>query len=109
MPNPVPCTEVSPGRDDLRDGAGRSDTSPPRRGRRPTMLWFCCWMIALRTSEQGLEDRTDWLDPPAWSGHSWGPAASRARSAGALPPLPLSPEMVRWNRWGRRVLREGDI
>jgi hypothetical protein len=49
------------------------------------------------------------MEPPAWSGHFWGPAASRARSAGELPPLPSSPEMVRWNRWGRRVLREGDI
>jgi hypothetical protein len=49
------------------------------------------------------------MKPPAWSGNFWGPAASRARSAGDLPPLPMTPAMARWNRWGRSVLREGDI
>jgi hypothetical protein len=66
-------------------------------------------MFALWTYERGLEDRTDWMKPPTWSGDFWDPDASRARSAGELPPLPMSPEMVRWNHWGRRMLREGDI
>jgi hypothetical protein len=47
--------------------------------------------------------------PAGWTGNFWGPAASRARLSGELPPLPTNPEMARWNRWGRDVLREGDI
>jgi hypothetical protein len=49
------------------------------------------------------------MKPPAWSGNFWGPAARRARLAGQLPPLPMTPAMARWNRWGRSVLQEGDI
>jgi Permuted papain-like amidase enzyme, YaeF/YiiX, C92 family len=63
-------------------------------------------MIGLWNYDQDLEDGTDRLRPAAWSGNFWGPAASRARSAGAFPPLPANPEMA---RWGRNVLREGDI
>jgi hypothetical protein len=73
------------------------------------LTWFCCWIIALATDERGAEEATDWMRPPAWSGNYWGPAASRARLAGQLPPLPLTPAMARWKRWGRSVLREGDI
>jgi hypothetical protein len=74
-----------------------------------SLAWFCCWLLALATSERAAEDATDWMKPPAWSGNFWGPAASRDRSAGRLPPLPMNPGMARWSRWGRRVLREGDI
>ena len=73
------------------------------------MFWFCCWMIALWNSERGAEEATDWMKPPAWSGNFWGPVASRAQLAGQLPPLPRTSAMARWNRWGRDVLREGDI
>jgi len=73
------------------------------------LTWFCCWMIALATYERGAAEATDWMKPPTWSGNYWGPAASRARSAGQLPPLPMTPAMARWGRWGRAVLREGDI
>jgi hypothetical protein len=66
-------------------------------------------MIGLWTCEQGLEDREDWMRPPTWSGNYWGPAAHRARSAGMLPPLAMTPHMARWHRWGRHALREGDI
>jgi hypothetical protein len=66
-------------------------------------------MIALWNSERGAEEANDWMKPPGWSGNFWGPAAGRARSAGELPPLPMNPAMLRWNRWGRDVLREGDI
>ncbi len=73
------------------------------------MFWFWFWMIAFCNDERGLEERSDWTRPAAWSGRFWGPDASRARSAGELLPLPMDPEMARWNRWGRDVLREGDI
>jgi len=66
-------------------------------------------MIALASTEREAEDATDWMKPPAWSGNFWGPAASRARLAGRLPPLPMTPAMARWGAWGRKVLRDGDI
>ena len=73
------------------------------------MLHLICWMIALATYEPGAAEATDWMKPPSWSGNYWGPAATRARSAGNLPPLQSNPEMGRWHRWGREVLRSGDI
>ena len=56
------------------------------------MLHIFCWMIALATNEQGAAEATDWIKPPTWSGNYWGPVATRARSAGNLPPLPSNPE-----------------
>jgi hypothetical protein len=73
------------------------------------MIWFCCWIFALGNSERGAGEATDWMKPPTWMGNYWGPAATRARSAGQLPPLPTNAAMTRWSRWGRDVLRDGDI
>ena len=73
------------------------------------MLYFIAWMVALARYEQGAAEATDWMKPPTWSGNYWGPAATSARSAGHLPPLPSNREMGRWNQWGREVLRQGDI
>jgi hypothetical protein len=74
-----------------------------------SFAWFCCWLMALAAYERGPEEATDWMKPPAWTGNFWGPAATRARLVGELPPLPMTPEMARWRRWGRSILREGDI
>ncbi len=74
-----------------------------------SVLYIFCWMIALATYEPRGAEATDWLKPPTWCGNYWGPAANRARSAGNLPPLVSNPEMGRWQRWGREVLRQGDI
>ena len=73
------------------------------------MFWLCCWLIAFSNDERGQQERSDWSKPAAWSGRFWSPAASRARSAGELPPLPMDSAMTRWKRWGRDMLREGDI
>ena len=73
------------------------------------MIWFCCWLIALASTEREAEDATEWMKPAAWSGSFWGPAASRARLGGELPPLPMTPAMTRWGAWGRKELRDGDI
>jgi hypothetical protein len=73
------------------------------------VLYFIAWMVALATYEGGSAEPTDWMKPPAWTGNFWGPAATRARADGLLPPLPSNPEMTRWQRWGRELLREGDI
>jgi hypothetical protein len=66
-------------------------------------------MFALLNEDRGAAEATDWMKPPGWTGNYWGPAATRARLTGELPPLVISPAMARWNGWGRRVLREGDI
>ena len=55
----------------------------------------------------GGGDRLD--ETPLLGWKFWGPAATRARSAGNLPPLQSNAEMGRWHRWGREVLRQGDI
>jgi Permuted papain-like amidase enzyme, YaeF/YiiX, C92 family len=73
------------------------------------MIWFYCLMITLGSSEQGAAEATDWMRPSAWTGNFWGPAATRARATGQLPPLPTNAAMTRWRSWGRDVLREGDI
>jgi hypothetical protein len=73
------------------------------------LLWFCCWIIAIGTDPREAEDTANWMKPAGWSGNFWGPAAGRNRSAGLLAPLPTIPAMAAWDRWGRHVLREGDI
>jgi hypothetical protein len=73
------------------------------------MAWFCFWMIAIWNAEQGAREVTDWMTPAGWTGNFWGPDATRARLAGQLPPLPSNAAMMQWNRWGRSVLRDGDI
>jgi hypothetical protein len=73
------------------------------------VLYFIAWIIALAVYERGNVEPTDWMKPPSYSGNFWGPAAWRARHMGQLPPLPSTPEMVDWQRWGRKTLRQGDI
>jgi hypothetical protein len=73
------------------------------------MIWFYGLMIALGNSEQGASEATDWMKPSTWTGNFWGPAATRARLTGQLPPLPTNAAMSRWRSWGQNVLREGDI
>src|SRR5262249_35607093 len=87
--------------------AGGRTASRPRTWSSP-MIWFC-WIIAFANCDRGAAEATDWMKPPTWTGNYWGPAATRARSAGQLPPLPTHAAMARWSRWGRDVLREGDI
>jgi hypothetical protein len=73
------------------------------------MLYFLCWIVALSTHDLGAAEATDAMKPPGWVGNFWGPAAYRARLRGALPPLPTSPAMAGWKRWGRATLQTGDI
>ena len=69
------------------------------------LLWL---VMAFSGRHDGLE-ATDRLVPPGWVGNPWGPAATAARKSGAIPPVPDTPEMKQWDRWGRKVLRTGDI
>jgi hypothetical protein len=73
------------------------------------MTWLFYVMVVLGNPEQGAAEATDWMKPSTWTGNYWGPAATRARATGQLPPLPSNAAMERWSRWGRDVLREGDI
>jgi hypothetical protein len=66
-------------------------------------------MVALWNSDPGAAEATDWMKPPTWKGNYWGPAATKARSTGQLPPLPTNAAMDRWRSWGRAALRDGDI
>ena len=52
---------------------------------------------------------TDRLVPPGFKGNPWGPVATLMRKEGKLPPIPMTPKMAAWDKWGRAVLKEGDI
>ena len=54
-------------------------------------------------------EMTDRLVPEGYQGNYWGPEASRARREGTMPPIEITPQMARWDRWGRKVLKDGDI
>jgi hypothetical protein len=73
------------------------------------MTWFYCLMVALGTAKHDAAEATDWMKPASWNGNFWGPAATRARSTGELPPLPTNPVMTHWATWGKNILRDGDI
>jgi hypothetical protein len=66
-------------------------------------------MVALWNCDYGAAEATDWMKPSTWTGNYWGPAATRARRTGQLPPLPTNAAMKRWRRWGQGVLQDGDI
>ncbi|GAC1468457.1 MAG: hypothetical protein NVSMB9_11180 [Isosphaeraceae bacterium] len=72
-------------------------------------MWTLVWLVSVvLNGHDGLE-ATDRLTPPGWKGNPWGPQAYQARREGTIPPLPMTPLMKQWERWGNRVLRDGDI
>jgi hypothetical protein len=73
------------------------------------MLWIMRWLILLGAHAEVVRGPTDRLAPPGWPGNPYGPAAARARDEGRLPPIVMTPAMARWDRWGRAVLRDGDV
>jgi hypothetical protein len=70
-----------------------------------TIVWL---MSMVLNSHDGLEP-TDRLVPPGWKGNPWGPEAIIARKDGTIPPVPMTPEMKQWDKWGKQVLKDGDI
>jgi hypothetical protein len=73
---------------------------------------FLLWMVLSFQAGGGMQggmEATDRLVPPGYKGNPWGPAATAARKAGQLPPIPDTPLMTQWDRWGRQVLKDGDI
>jgi hypothetical protein len=69
---------------------------------------FRCFLVFAATRPSGMED-TDLMAPPGWVGNYWGPAAYSARACGELATWPETPKMRAWDRWGRQVLRDGDV
>lgn len=73
------------------------------------MIWKLVGLVVLFGGRHDGKEVTDRLVPPGWVGNPWGPDATRLRKAGDLPPVVLNPEMARWDAWGRKTLRDGDI
>lgn len=71
-------------------------------------MWTFVWCMTFLYGHDGKEP-TDRLIPPGWQGNPWGPAATRARASGEIPPIVMTPRMKEWDRWGKSVLRDGDI
>jgi len=72
-------------------------------------MWKLVGLVVLLGSRHDGLEPTDRLAPPGWVGNPWGPAATHARETGALPPVPTTPEMARWDAWGKKTLHDGDI
>ena len=70
-----------------------------------TLIWL---VSTLGNGPDGLEP-TDRLVPPGWHGNPWGPEANRRQKAGTIPSVPVTPEMAKWDKWGKANLRDGDI
>ena len=72
-------------------------------------MWTFVWLASvIFNTHDGLEP-TDRLVPPGWQGNPWGPEATEARRNGEIPSIPMTPGMKQWDKWGRQVLRDGDI
>ena len=67
------------------------------------------WVFSLLLHPPQEAEMSERLAPPGWQGNFWGPEATRARHEGKMPPIVATAHMARWDRWGRQVLRDGDI
>lgn len=73
------------------------------------MIRTVCWILTLVINANSGLEPSDYLVPPGWQGNPWGPEAVEARRIGELPTPTMTPEMARWDRWGRQYLRTGDV
>jgi lysophospholipase L1-like esterase len=73
------------------------------------MLWLARWVLIFGAHAQDVGDLSQRFAPPGWQGNAWGPAATRARADGRVLSIAMTPEMTRWDKWGRTVLQDGDI
>lgn len=72
------------------------------------MIRIFAWILVMALNSSDKEP-TDYLIPHGWQGNPWGPEATQARKDGTIPPIVATPWMTKWDRWGRQVLRDGDI
>ncbi len=67
------------------------------------------WVLSLLLNPPREAEISERMAPPGWQGNFWGPEATKARHEGRMPPIVATPHMARWDQWGRKVLRDGDI
>jgi hypothetical protein len=67
------------------------------------------WILALLLNPPHEAEMSERLAPPGFQGNYYGPEATKARQEGRLSPIVVTPHMARWDRWGRKVLKTGDI
>jgi hypothetical protein len=67
------------------------------------------WVLAILLNPPHEAEMSERMAPPGWTGNFWGPEATKARHAGTMPPIVATQQMAQWDRWGRKVLRDGDI
>jgi hypothetical protein len=72
------------------------------------MIGICAWFLSLVLFPPEEREMSEQL-AAGYPGNYYGPAATQARREGKMPPIVLTPHMARWDRWGRQVLRDGDI
>jgi Permuted papain-like amidase enzyme, YaeF/YiiX, C92 family len=72
------------------------------------MTGICAWFLSLVLFHPEEREMSEQL-AAGYPGNYYGPAATEARREGRMPPIVMTPHMARWDRWGRRVLRDGDI
>ena len=73
------------------------------------MLKILLMLLPFYLHPPEAREMTDRLVPEGYQGNYWGPEAWRARHEGTMPPIEITPQMKRWDRWGRKVLKDGDI
>jgi hypothetical protein len=73
------------------------------------MTGILAWFLSLVLFPPEEREMSARLAPPGFEGNYWGPEATESRARGELPPIPMTSHMARWDRWGRQVLRDGDI
>lgn len=67
------------------------------------------WVLMILLHPPREAEMSERMAPPGWQGNFWGPEATKARHEGTMPPIVATPHMARWDQWGRKVLRDGDI
>jgi hypothetical protein len=67
------------------------------------------WVFSLLLNRPQEAEMSERLSPPGFQGNFWGPEATKARHEGKTGPIIGTAHMARWDRWGRKVLRDGDI
>lgn len=72
-------------------------------------MWTFVWCVTVLFNGHDGKEPTDRLIPANWQGNPWGPEATRARASGEIAPIPMTPLMLQWDKWGKQVLRDGDI
>ena len=73
------------------------------------MSGIFAWILTLFLNAPHEAEMSERLVPPGFQGNYYGPEATKARQEGRLSPIVVTPHMVRWDSWGRKFLKTGDI